>query len=124
MKRACIVLFVLFILGTNGLSFAETDSTAASVVEVTQDESHELPAALMVLPFVALLVAIATGPIFYHHFWEKNYPIIAVALGTITVIYYLVVLGDTHSLMHTLAEYLSFIALLASLFIASGGILI
>jgi hypothetical protein len=79
----------------------------------------------MVIPFALLLIAIATGPIFYHHFWEKNYPIIAMVLGAITVTYYLVILGDTHSLLHTLAEYLSFIALLlASLFIASGGILI
>ncbi|MGB7843497.1 MAG: sodium:proton antiporter, partial [Salinimicrobium sp.] len=34
------------------------------------------------------------------------------------------ILHNTTSLMHTLAEYLSFIALLASLFVASGGILI
>ncbi|MCF8241500.1 MAG: sodium:proton antiporter [Melioribacteraceae bacterium] len=78
----------------------------------------------MVLPFVALLLMIATGPLFYHHFWEKHYPKIAIAMGVITVTFYIVVLHDTVSLMHTLAEYLSFIALLASLFVASGGILI
>jgi Na+/H+ antiporter NhaD/arsenite permease-like protein len=67
---------------------------------------------------------IATGPLFYHHFWEHHYPKIAIFLGLITITYYLAVLGDSHSLLHTLTEYLAFIALLASLFVASGGILI
>lgn len=83
-----------------------------------------LPEVYMIAPFILLLLMIATGPLFYHHFWEKHYPKIAVFLGLITVVYYLIVLGDYVSLMHTLAEYLSFIALLASLFVASGGILI
>ncbi len=85
---------------------------------------HELPSPYMVLPFIILLAMIATGPLFYHHFWERNYPKIALFLGAITVVYYLVFLNDTHSLRHTAAEYLSFIALLSSLFVASGGILI
>ena len=83
-----------------------------------------LPNALMVIPFVILLVMIATGPIFYQHFWEHNYPKVALLLGTITVAYYWFVLHDAHSLLHTAAEYFSFIALLASLFYASGGIMI
>ncbi len=78
----------------------------------------------MVIPFVILLVAIATGPLFYKHFWEKNYPAIAIVLGIITSIYYLIFLNDYRSLLHSLAEYISFIALLSSLFVASGGILI
>ncbi len=85
---------------------------------------HTLPDTYMVIPFVILLFMIATGSLFYHHFWERHYPKIAILLGSITTIYYLVVLGDTHSLLHTLAEYLAFIALLGSLFVASGGILI
>lgn len=85
---------------------------------------HTLPEAYMVIPFVVLLLMIATGPLFYSHFWEHNYPKIATFLGAITVTYYIAVLGETHSLMHTLAEYLAFIALLSSLFVASGGILI
>lgn len=107
-----IIYSFLLILVSSSMLFAETGG------------EHQLPATFMVLPFVLLLLAIATGPLFYHHFWEKNYPKIAMALGAVTVTYYLVVLNDTHSLLHTTAEYLSFIALLASLFIASGGILI
>ncbi|PID59691.1 MAG: citrate transporter [Ignavibacteriae bacterium] len=85
---------------------------------------HTLPETYMVIPFVILLLMIATGPLFYHHFWEHHYPKIAIFLGMITTFYYLLFLQDTHSLLHTLAEYLAFIALLASLFVASGGILI
>jgi Na+/H+ antiporter NhaD/arsenite permease-like protein len=89
-------------------------------------EHHAIasPAPLMVLPFVILLLMIATGPLFYKHFWEHHYPKIAVFLGLITVGYYIFFLRDTVSLMHTLTEYISFIALLSSLFVASGGILI
>lgn len=87
-------------------------------------ETHTLPETYMVIPFIVLLLMIATGPLFYPHFWEHHYPKVAIFLGAITVVYYLFVLHNTHSLLHTLAEYLAFIALLASLFVASGGILI
>ncbi|MEE9431902.1 MAG: sodium:proton antiporter [Melioribacteraceae bacterium] len=88
------------------------------------EDAHNLPDTFMVIPFVILLLLIAMGPLFFHHFWEHNYPKIAIFLGAITVAYYIFVMQDTHSLLHTLAEYLAFIALLASLFVASGGILI
>ncbi|MBU1095387.1 MAG: sodium:proton antiporter [Bacteroidetes bacterium] len=125
MKKNTVTLFLLILMLINSNLFANDGLTVSNQVEQASEVvSHALPPAYMVIPFVLLLLAIATGPIFYHHFWEKNYPKIAIALGAITVLYYLVVLHDTHSLLHTLAEYLSFIALLASLFIASGGILI
>lgn len=87
-------------------------------------EEHTLPAVFMVIPFITLLLMIATGPLFYHKFWEKHYPKIAILLGLITIGYYLFILHDTHTPLHTLDEYISFIALLGSLFVASGGILI
>ncbi|MGB5528852.1 MAG: sodium:proton antiporter, partial [Ignavibacteriaceae bacterium] len=129
--KTLIIFFILligfvasqesFAVSSNSLS----DSTAAiSSIEDTQHSADNLPSTFMVLPFVILLAMIATGPLFYHHFWEKNYPIIAIILGLVTVFYYLFFLNDTHSLLHTGAEYLSFIALLSSLFVASGGILI
>ncbi len=111
MKKLFLIISAVFLLPFGNL-------LAAS------GETHTLPEPLMVLPFVILLVMIATGPLFYHHFWERNYPKIAIALGTVTVLYYLIFLNDTYSLIHTAAEYISFIALLASLFVASGGILI
>ncbi|MDA3860133.1 MAG: sodium:proton antiporter [Melioribacteraceae bacterium] len=104
----------------------QNSKTESEVVEHSESvkAEHELPNALMVIPFVILLIMIATGPIFYHHFWEHHYPKIAVVLGTITATYYWLVLHDTSSLLHTAMEYFSFIALLASLFFASGGIMI
>jgi Na+/H+ antiporter NhaD/arsenite permease-like protein len=105
------------------INLSDTLSTS-TVLDEERAEHQDLPSPYMVIPFIVLLVMIATGPLFYHHFWEKNYPKIAITLGAVTVIYYLVILQDTHSLTHTAAEYLSFIALLASLFVASGGIFI
>ena len=127
-----IVLFIFLIsllfVGIEEINAGTVNSVSDSVSVVTMSEdSHSedhLPSVFMVIPFIILLGMIATGPLFYHHFWEKNYPIIAIILGLITVFYYLIFLNDTHSLLHTAAEYLSFIALLASLFVASGGILL
>ena len=82
------------------------------------------PSPYIVFPFIVLLLMIATGPLLYRHFWEHNYPKVAIFLGSITVIYYSFIRHDFISLTHTLEEYISFIALLTSLFVASGGILI
>ncbi|MFZ1288651.1 MAG: sodium:proton antiporter [Melioribacteraceae bacterium] len=106
-----LVLLLLILIQTPNYLFAS-------------EATHTLPETFMVIPFIVLLLMIATGPLFYHHFWEHHYPKVSIILGLITVTYYLLVLGDTHSLLHTLTEYLAFIALLASLFVASGGILI
>lgn len=88
------------------------------------DTENHSPPGWSVIPFVLLLVMIATGPLFYEHFWHKNYPIVAVSLAAIVVLYYLFGLGDVNHPVHALAEYVQFIALLASLYIASGGIMI
>lgn len=114
------------ILLTVILFFFTTAVNAADVLVETPHDvvEHTLPNPWMVLPFVLLLLMIATGPIFYKHFWEHHYPKVSIVLGIITAVYYAGVLGDTTSLLHTAAEYISFIALLASLFVASGGILI
>jgi Na+/H+ antiporter NhaD/arsenite permease-like protein len=82
------------------------------------------PPVWLVIPFVMLLLMIATGPLFYEHFWHKNYPKIAVGFAVLVVAYYLFVLENVHNPVHAMAEYIQFIALLASLYIASGGILI
>lgn len=87
-------------------------------------EGHHAPPTWTVIPFLLLLGMIATGPLFYEHFWHKNYPLIAVILASVVVIYYLFVLHDVHAPVHALAEYIQFIALLSSLYIASGGIMI
>jgi len=101
------------------------DAEEASILmEASEEEEHPEAPWWSVLPFVILLLMIATGPLFYEHFWHKNYPIIAVGLGTAVVVYYLYALHNVHAPVHAMAEYVQFIALLASLYIASGGILI
>jgi Na+/H+ antiporter NhaD/arsenite permease-like protein len=119
-------LIVLLLADQNTFAENYTQLSDTSSIGTSSENIHEsqLPSTLMVLPFVILLAMIATGPLFYHHFWEKNYPVISILLGLVTVFYYIIFLKDTHSLIHTAAEYLSFIALLSSLFVASGGILI
>lgn len=78
------------------------------------------------LPFVLMLSAIAVLPLFAHHFWEsnKNKLIVALILGIPTAIW-LVSVGMTHELEHTmLFDYIPFIVLLGALFIISGGIFV
>lgn len=91
---------------------------------VGEEHHEEGPPGWSVIPFVLLLGMIATGPLFYEHFWHKNYPIVAVGLAAIVVLFYLFGLQNTHAPVHALAEYVQFIALLSSLYIASGGIMI
>jgi Na+/H+ antiporter NhaD/arsenite permease-like protein len=98
-------------------------SVAAHIHDDSHDH-HEIAPVWLVIPFVLLLLMIATGPLFYEHFWHHNYPKIAVGLAVLVVFYYLFILQNVHGPVHAMAEYVQFIALLASLYIASGGILI
>ncbi|MFY0600822.1 MAG: sodium:proton antiporter [Cyclobacteriaceae bacterium] len=82
------------------------------------------PGSWSVIPFALLLVMIATGPLFYEHFWHKHYPKVAILLASIVVVYYLFFLHNQHSPVHSLFEYVQFIALLTGLFVASGGVMI
>tara|TARA_R110001592_G_scaffold85771_2_gene253358 strand:- start:17 stop:1480 length:1464 start_codon:yes stop_codon:yes gene_type:complete len=108
------------VITSEELPVVSNDDSAAS----SDEEEHVSPAGWSVIPFALLLVMIATGPLFYEHFWHKNYPIIAVSLAGIVVLYYLFGVGDVNHPVHALAEYVQFIALLSSLYIASGGIMI
>jgi len=99
----------------------DEDVDAHTSTEVT---AHTEPAGWSVIPFILLLLMIATGPLFYEHFWHKNYPKIAVFLAIIVVLYYLFVLHNSHQPIHALAEYVQFISLLTGLFFASGAIMI
>ena len=81
-----------------------------------------LPPLGMLAPFVILLLCIALMPLFAAHFWEHHYPKVAVALGLVTAAYYAFVQHDWHPLQHAAHEYVSFMALVGSLFVISGGI--
>ena len=116
-----------------------TEGVAATSVQeageealVQEEEAHEeadahhspRPPGFLVIPFAVLLLMIATGPLFYPHHWHHHYPKYAVGLGVLVMAYYLLVLHASTPLVHAAEEYFAFIALLASLYIASGGILI
>ena len=93
--------------------------------EAEAGHHSSLPPIWLVAPFIILLLMIATGPLFYPHLWEHHYPKVAISLGAIVAVYYGFLMDHgTLSLLHTLEEYISFIALLTALFVASGGILI
>lgn len=85
---------------------------------------HAAPSPVSVIPFLTLLLMIATGPLFYESFWHHHYPKIAIGLAAVTVSYYLLGLHNQHAPVHAAFEYFQFIALISALYIASGGILI
>src|SRR3978361_241523 len=81
-----------------------------------------LPSSWMVLPFVALLLCIAVMPLVAHHFWEHHYPKFAFSLGLITTVYYVFFLKSGGAVLHAVDEYISFMSLIGSLYVISGGI--
>ncbi len=137
------ILFIILILSLSTISAKSFDnatannleistnnnieSTSIAVTEISSDDeqaTHHAPPGWSVIPFVLLLLMIATGPLFYEHFWHHHYPKIAVALALVVVLYYLFVLQNTHGPIHAAFEYVQFIALLTGLYVASGGIMI
>ncbi len=76
----------------------------------------------MCLPFVLMLLSIATMPIFLKHFWERHFQHISLGLGAVSVLYYLVVLRSPARMVGVAGEYLSFVALVGSLFVVTSGI--
>lgn len=80
------------------------------------------PPPVLILPFALLLAAMALAPIFAPQWWLRHYAKIALGLGAFTAGIYLFALHDTASLGHAAREYISFIALVGSLFVVAGGI--
>src|SRR5262245_12031121 len=78
----------------------------------------------MILPFGLLLGVIALGPLFFAGWWARHYPKVSIGLGVVTLIYYLAFLpkAAAQTVGHTAHEYFSFIALIGSMFVVSGGI--
>ncbi|MEO8376230.1 MAG: sodium:proton antiporter [Candidatus Sumerlaeota bacterium] len=75
-----------------------------------------------IAPFALLLLLIAAGPLFFYELWEHHHPKISISLGALVSIYVILQPGGAHHVLETLVEYCSFIALIGSLFIISGGI--
>lgn len=82
------------------------------------------PPVWLALPFIVLLLMIATGPILYAAWWHQYYPTIAMLLAFGTLAYYGLVLHDWEKPIAVLADYIQFVALIAALYMAAGGILV
>lgn len=76
----------------------------------------------MILPFAALLLLIAIGPLLLGDWWHRHYPKVAVGLGAITFGYYFFGLHHPGRYQIVAHEYVSFLVLIGSLFVAAGGI--
>ena len=76
----------------------------------------------MILPFVLLLGTMALAPSLAGNWWSRHYPKIALGLGAITLGYYLFILQSADRVLHVAHDYVSFIVLIGSLFVVSGGI--
>ncbi len=83
---------------------------------------------LWALPFVGILLSIATGPLLFPKIWHRHYGKIALAWAVATLLPLAVIFGApaaTAAFVHAaLAEYMSFIILLFALYVVAGGILI
>jgi Na+/H+ antiporter NhaD/arsenite permease-like protein len=73
-----------------------------------------------VLPFAGLLLCIALFPLLAPSFWARHFGKVCLAFGLPVAGYFL--LRAPRELMHAVADYISFVVLLASLFTVSGGI--
>ena len=80
------------------------------------------------LPFLGLLLSIATGPLLFPRIWHDHYGKIAFAWSALTLAPLAALRGiplAVDALVHALlADYLSFIVLLFSLYVVAGGILV
>jgi Na+/H+ antiporter NhaD/arsenite permease-like protein len=82
----------------------------------------DAPPTYTVLPFVAMLLGIAIGPLWLPRWWEshRNKLIASAALGLPVLVLY--ALRDPAVLAHTATDYVSFIVLLSGLYVISGGV--
>lgn len=81
---------------------------------------------LWALPFAGILLCIATGPVLFHHVWEKHYGKFALLFAALVAIPLSLTFDFATvaaTLSHTLLlEYASFILLLLALYVTTGGI--
>lgn len=90
---------------------------------LASEETEIIPVSIFwSIPFVALLLSISFIPLINKKWWDRNYPIVSILLGLIVAFYYLNF--NPERFLHSMLEYFSFISLIGSLFVVSGGVLI
>jgi Na+/H+ antiporter NhaD/arsenite permease-like protein len=80
------------------------------------------------LPFIGILLTIATGPLLFRRFWHRHYGKLAFMWAALAVVP-LAALYDIPTALAAfvhamLGEYLSFIVLIFALYVVAGGILV
>jgi Na+/H+ antiporter NhaD/arsenite permease-like protein len=108
----------------------------AAVLLLAPEHSHAAAAALdgarlrwtWALPFVGILLTIATGPLLFPRVWHRHYGKLAFFWSVLTVAPLAALYGTpaaTAAFVHAmLAEFASFIVLLFALYVVAGGILV
>src|SRR5438874_11318142 len=106
----------------------------AAAVLIVADDAHAAAldgAALRwpwALPFIGILLTIATGPLLFRKLWHHHYGKLAFVWSVLTVAPLAALYGTPTAFaafVHVaLAEYLSFIVLLFTLYVVAGGILV
>ncbi len=78
----------------------------------------------MIAPFAVLLGIMALTPVWLPRWWTRHYGKVALGLGAITLAYYAFFLPRQalQTLAETGGDYFGFMALIASLYVVSGGI--
>jgi Na+/H+ antiporter NhaD/arsenite permease-like protein len=80
------------------------------------------------LPFIGILITIATGPLLFARLWHRHYGKLVFAWSLLTLAPLAAVYGTpaavAASVHAVLGEYLSFIVLLFALYVVAGGILV
>lgn len=77
---------------------------------------------LIMLPFGILLVAIALGPLIAQYHWERHYHQVCVVLAAVVCGYELFVVSQADRVFHAAIDYASFMLVVGSFFVVSGGI--
>ena len=97
-KLILLLLCTFFISFLNGMLRAESIPTSslqvvqdaqtvedsvsnAEIEHITAEEDHTAAPGWTVIPFVLLLLMIATGPLFYEHFWHHSSIILLICIG-------------------------------------------
>jgi Na+/H+ antiporter NhaD/arsenite permease-like protein len=86
------------------------------------EHSSFVPALVWVVPFACLLLGIAILPLAAPHFWESNLRKLGVSVLLGLPVFFLYIVNAPHALVETARDYVSFMILLGSLFVISGGV--
>src|SRR5574341_1907040 len=81
-----------------------------------------IPSPPWVIPFVALLLAIAILPLVAPRFWAKNLYKLGVSAVLGLPILFLYLPHSPQAVLHSARDYMSFVVLLGGLYVIAGGV--